>query len=212
MDIVILGAGGHGKVVMDVVTKAGFSVLAFLDDASEKHDQIIYGVRILGNFDQLKELTQKLPLGAVIAVGDNFIREKAYKKAQETGVTMITAVHPDAYVHSSVEIGPGTVVMPKSVINIDAKIGENCIINTGAIVEHDCIIDNHTHIASGAKLSGGVKAGENVLIGAGAVVLPEVSIGKNSTVGAGSVVLHDVPDHTIVAGNPARIIKKIEVV
>lgn len=210
MEVVILGSGGHGKVVLDVVAKAGFSVLAFLDDDSKRHNKKIHGIRILGGLDQLESLAQKLPLGAIVGIGDNLIREKIYQKAKSTGITMITAVHSDSYVHSSVVLGHGTVVMPKGVINIDAKVEENCIVNTGAIIEHDCVIDSNTHIAPGARLSGEVKIGKNVLVGAGAIILPKVKVGENSIIGAGSVVLNDVPDHAVVAGNPARVIRKTE--
>lgn len=208
MQVIILGAGGHGKVVLDVLIKAKFKVIGFLDDRIENAKKIIHKVKILGPISQLENLT-KNSLGVIVAIGDNFIRESIYNKAKKLNFTLIKAVHPKTYLHKSVKVGAGTVIMPNAVINIDSLIGENCIINTGAIIEHDCVIKNHTHISTGARLTGGVYIGEGVLIGAGAVILPKVKIGEKSIVGAGSIVLNNVPAYTIAAGNPAKIIKKI---
>ncbi|MFH1454645.1 MAG: acetyltransferase [Armatimonadota bacterium] len=210
MRVVIIGAGGHSKVVLDALVKCGYNVLGFLDDGKDKQGEMIHGVRVIGPVENMNTMADQLPMGAFAGVGNNMIRKNVYLKLKQLGFDLVKAVHPGSYVFDKGAIGPGTLVMPKAVINIDAVIGENCIINTGAVIEHDCVIGSHTHIAPLACVAGGVKAGEGAFIGASSVILPKVKIGTGAVVGAGSVVIQDVDDFTVVAGNPARIIKKAD--
>lgn len=210
MRVIIIGAGGHGKVALDTLQKSGFKVLGFLDDDKEKQDMFIHGVKVTAPVGHMNQLAQQLPMGAFVAIGDNFTRKEVFLRLKQLGFDLAKVIHPQSYVYDKSKIGDGALIMPEAVINIDAVIGENCIINTGAVIEHECVIGDHSHIASLACLSGGVSVGETALIGAGAVILPKVKIGKGSIVGAGAVVLRDVPDFTVVAGNPAREIKKVK--
>lgn len=210
MRVIIIGAGGHGKVVLDTFLNSDQKVSGFLDDDKNKQNLSIYGVKVLGTLDSIVKFSEQLPMGIFVAVGDNFMRKNIFSKIKELGFTLIKAISPQSYVFDKNKIGQGTLIMPKTVVNIDAEVGENCIINTGAVVEHECKIGNHSHIASMACLAGGVVVGEEVLIGSGAVILPYLKIGSGAIVGAGAVVIEDVPEYTVVVGNPARVIKKKE--
>ncbi|MCD6310214.1 MAG: acetyltransferase [Candidatus Eremiobacteraeota bacterium] len=209
IQVIILGAGMHAKVVADVVTQAGYCVRSFLDDNKELHGTRLMGIPILGSTELLGELHLDPNLSAVVGIGDNFIREKFYRKLVEFDFPIITPVHPRAVVDSRALLGQGTVVMPQVAINVDTIIGVNCIVNTSCSIDHDCHIGAHVHIAPGTVLGGAVEIGDFTLVGLGSKILPEIKIGKRCVIGAGSVVIEDVPDNTIVAGVPARIIRSI---
>ncbi|MGE5558466.1 MAG: acetyltransferase [Bacillota bacterium] len=200
--IVIIGAGGHAKVVLSTLLEAGFNVLGFLDDDCRKHSEEISGFPVLGAGDILYE---KKYLQAVIAIGDNRFRKEITEK-YDGCCQWVTAIHPQAYVHGSVKMGNGTVVFAKSVIQPDAIIGNHVIVNTGATIDHDCNIENFVHIAPGANLAGNVRIGQGTLIGIGSVIIPGIEVGKWSTIGAGSTVITDVPDESTFVGVPAKLI------
>jgi len=207
MRVIIIGAGGHGKVVLDTLLKGDQKVSGFLDDDKDKQNINIHDVRVLGVLSDIDKFAEQLPMGMFVAIGDNFQRKKVFLKLKELGFTLIKAISPQSYVFDKNKIGEGTLVMPEAAVNIDAEVGENCIINTGAVIEHDCKIGDHSHIASLACLAGGVIVGEEAFIGSGAVILPKIKIGRGAVVGAGAVVLEDVPEYSVVVGNPAKIIK-----
>lgn len=209
IQVIIVGAGMHAKVVADVVIQSGYHVRTFLDDNKNLHGKMLMGIPILGSIDLLGDLHLDPNLGAVVGIGDNFIREAFYRKLVEFDFPIITAVHSSASVHNGVYLGQGTVVMPQVAVNVDARVGINCILNTSCSIDHDCWIGDHVHIAPGAILGGTVRVGDFSLVGLGANILPEIKIGRSSVVGAGSVVVEDVPDNTVVAGSPAHIIRII---
>lgn len=200
-EVVIWGAGGHGKVVYDVVTSAGHEVVAWLDDRGLETER--YGRPVLETA-RLDSLMQRhAGLHVVVAVGDNRARTRI---AAGLTAPLLTAVHASAVVHASVRLGAGTIVMPGAVINIDSVVGDNCIVNTGATIDHDCRIGNGVHLAPGTHLAGTVTVLEGAFVGIGASVLPQRSIGAWSMVGAGAVVTRDVPDAATAVGVPARFI------
>jgi sugar O-acyltransferase (sialic acid O-acetyltransferase NeuD family) len=202
-DIYIIGAGGHGKVVLDIINKSEqYQAVAFLDDDSSLHNETINGLKILG--ESREALDDK---AVIIAVGNNKIREKIFNLMKSNDVEIISAVHPDAVINSFVSTGEGIVVAAGAVINPNAVIEDNVIINTGVTVDHDCIIEKHVHLSPGVNLGGNVTVQRGSHIGIGATVLPGIKIGKNSVVGAGAVVTKDVPDDVTVVGIPARVHK-----
>ncbi|MCL5037667.1 MAG: acetyltransferase [Chloroflexi bacterium] len=209
IQVVVLGAGMHAKVVADVVMLAGYKVRTFLDDNEELHGKQLLGIPILGSIKLLGDLHLDPNLGAIVGIGDNFAREQFYRKLIEFDFPIISAVHPSAFVNHRVYLGQGAVVMAQVAVNVGTRIGENCILNTSCSIDHDCFIGDHVHIAPGAVLGGSVHVDDFALVGLGSSILPEIKIGKRSVVGAGSVVVEDVADNTVVAGAPARVVRTL---
>ncbi|GGI16656.1 MULTISPECIES: acetyltransferase [Gottfriedia] len=208
MRIIILGNGGHSKVIQDMISSLkNHEILAVLDEkyTDEKQENgIIYApISYLQKFldDDVK---------VVIAVGDNKIRKQIVYTINLKNEKYVTVVHPSAIVSSSSKIGNGTVVMPNAIINADATIGEHCIINTGAIIEHDNNIGHYTHLSPNTTLTGNVLVEEGAHIGASATIIPGIKVGNWSIVGAGSTVIHHIPSYSTAVGSPARIIKNID--
>ena len=195
--MIVFGASGHSKVVLDVLLSNGIEVEMVIDDEPKTSE--IFGIRVL----KAEGVCQDQD--AVIAVGSNINR----KKISERWLFNYKSVnHPKSAVSPFAEIGAGTVVMAQAAINADTVVGRHCIINTGAVVEHDCIVGDFAHIAPNASLAGNVAVGEGAHIGIGACVIQGITIGKWAVIGAGAVIIKDVPDFATVVGNPGKIIKE----
>ena len=207
--IVLIGGGGHCKVVISMLKKLdNFEIAGIVDNYKTR--ALISGIKIIGIDDDLRDIYKSGIRYALITVGstkDNTKRYTLFNMAKEIGYKFPVIISPQAIVDKSIKIDEGTVVMPGSIINIDSPIGKNCIINTGTIVEHDCKIGNHCHIAPGVHISGAVNIGKLSFIGISATIIQGIKIGKNVTIGAGSVVIKDIPDNVITVGNPAKIIE-----
>jgi sugar O-acyltransferase (sialic acid O-acetyltransferase NeuD family) len=207
--LLIWGAGGHGKVVLDIARSAGrFERIAFLDDDSRRAGVTFFmfcDCPLVGGSEELYRFAGST---FVVAIGDNRARARCFARALGNGLAPRALVHPSAVIAASASIGPGTVVMPGVIVNADAVIGENCIINSGAIVEHDCRVDAHVHISPRVVLGGGVSVGPLAHVGIGAVVLPGATVGEESIVGAGAVVLREAPAHSTVVGVPAKALSR----
>jgi sugar O-acyltransferase (sialic acid O-acetyltransferase NeuD family) len=200
--LLIWGAGGHGKVILDIARSMGrFDDIAFLDDNRTKAGQSFCECLLVDASENLQRCAGSL---FVIAIGDNHIRARCFSRALASGLLPATLVHRSALLGTSTSIGKGTVVMPGVIVNAGAVIGDNCIINSGAIVEHDCRIEANVHISPRVVLGGGVCVGQFAHIGIGATVLPGALVGEESIVGAGAVVLREVTAHCTVVGVPAK--------
>jgi acetyltransferase EpsM len=200
--LLIWGAGGHSRVVLDIVRGIGrFEPIVFIDDDLSKAGLAFCECPIIGGPDILHQFAGS---AFVIAVGDNRTRARCFDRALDNGLLPAALVHPTAVIAPSARIGRGTIVMPGVIVNAGAVIGENCIINSGAIIEHDCRIGSHAHVSPRVVLGGGVTVGPLAHVGIGAVVLPGAVIGEESIVGAGAVVLKEAPAHSTVVGVPAR--------
>lgn len=193
MDILILGAGGHGRAVCEAARDAGFSPRGFLDAQAPLPDML--GLPVLGN----EAAHDGGPL--LIALGRNAARLEA---AARLACPLPVLRHPSAICARSAELAEGAVVMPRVVLGALARIGRLALINTGAIIEHDVVVGEGAHVAPGAVLCGGVRVGARAMVGAGAVVAPNLVIGADAVVGAGAAVLAHVPPGATVAGVPAR--------
>ena len=199
--VIIIGASGHGKVIVDIVLKSGDRLVGFLDDNPNK-DKNFIGFPVLGVVDDYREYREQ-GIEFVIAIGNVEIRERIARKLKD--VSWYTAIHPSAVISDiDVDIGVGTVVMANAVINTGAKIGKHCIINSSAVVEHDNKIDDFVHISVGAKLAGTVSVGKSSWIGIGATVSNNVNICGNCMIGAGTVVVKDIRDAGTYIGVPAK--------
>lgn len=205
--IVLLGGGGHAKVLIDLINACGRYEIAGIVDAQFAAGVSVSGATVLGDDRILSELYEKGLRNACIAVGsvkDNSRRKALYEKVKNAGFLMPALIHPSAVISGKSQIHEGAQIMAGAIVQTDSSIGENTIVNTGAIVEHDCKIGNHVHICPGATLSGSCLISEGAFIGAGATVLQGIKIGSNSIVSAGAVVIKDVIDNTTVIGVPAR--------
>lgn len=200
MEVMILGAGGHAKVVADLVELAGYSVAGFLDDS-------LSGRSVLGKpvFGPLADCLRYPACRFVIGIGNNRVREDL---AARYSLRYLTAVHPRAVVAKDAVLGPGTVVMSNAVVNPGAVVGAHAIVNTGAIVEHDNRIGDFVHLSPGCALGGTVDVGARTHIGIGACVRNNISIGPDCVIGAGSVVVKDIVRPGTYVGCPARPIEK----
>jgi acetyltransferase EpsM len=197
----LIGAGGHGQVVLGICELMNWRIDSFIDNKitaslvrnvpcshPDKRD-ILDGDQVL------------------ISIGDNAARKRI---ASSLNCKFFTAIHPSVVKDSSISIAEGTVAMAGVVINANSIIGKHVILNTSCVIDHDCIVGDFSHISPNVTLCGNVHIGEGTHVGAGAVIIPGVKIGKGCMVGAGAVVLRDVADYMMVAGNPAREFKKLD--
>lgn len=188
-NVIIIGAGGHGKVISDIVTASGDRFLGFLDDDESKS--------VLGRTADYEKYRDAF---YVIGIGDPKIREFMSKLPCK----WYTAIHPSAIISPSAKIGEGTVIMPNAVVNADAKIGKHTIINTASVVEHDNEIEDFVHVSVGARLGGTVKIGRSTHIGIGVTVKNNINICADCIVGAGAVVVKNIEKSGIYKGVPAK--------
>jgi sugar O-acyltransferase (sialic acid O-acetyltransferase NeuD family) len=208
MPIFLFGAGGHPRVVFDVVGRQGrYEVTVVLDDAA-RPGQLLFGVPVTSASQGLRDLARVGPSSGIVAIGDNEARAQVARRAAAAGLGFVSAIDPSAQVGREVTVGAGTVVMPGVVVNTGAAIGEHAILNTSCSVDHDCRLAPFVHVSPGAHLGGHCTVGELSQIGIGASVIPSVRIGARVTIGAGAVVIGEIPDGTVAVGVPARPIRK----
>lgn len=207
----ILGGGGHAKVLIDAIQScADILIIGVLDRDPKLKGTKIFGVPVRGSDELIAELKGDADsfLVGIGSVGDPSTRMKLFQMGLDAGLEPLTIIHPRAIVSRYAEIGEGSMLYAGSIINPAAEVGRNVIINTGAIVEHDCKIGDHAHIATGARMGGTVTIGMGAHIGAGAVIRQNGVVGEFAVVGAGAVVTKPVPDGITVVGNPARPLQK----
>lgn len=198
--LVIIGAGGHGKVIADIALKNGYVNICFVDDNATGY---VMGFPIIGTSIEIERLNDG-NTDFVIGIGNNATRKLI---AEKYDVNFVTLVHPSAQIGVNVSIGKGTVVMAGAVINVCSTVGEHCIINTGAIVEHDNVIEDYVHISPKSALGGTVRVGALSHIGIGATVKNNTDICGGCVIGAGAVVIRNITEGGIYVGVPAKKIK-----
>jgi sugar O-acyltransferase (sialic acid O-acetyltransferase NeuD family) len=207
-EVIVFGAGGHGKVVADIVLQCGWTCAGFVDDQTSFRAAVGLPLSILGDRTWLCNQPRDT-LRVALGIGDNYGREAVASFLTSAGIEVVSAISPFAVVSPSAQIGAGTVIMPGAVVNAMAIVGEGVIINSGAVVEHDTRVGNYVHLSPNSTLGGGVEIGEFSHLGLGASVLPLIRIGSRSILGAGSVVTGAIPDNVIAFGVPARIKRHI---
>ena len=194
---VIIGAGGHAKVIADIALKSGYMDIRFVDDHATCD---VMGFPIVGIVDDITHLNDD-DTDFVIGIGNNAVRKVI---AERYDVNWVTLIHPSAQVALRTKIGKGTVVMANAVVNACATVGEHCIINTGAIVEHDNVIENYVHISPNAALGGTVRVGAETHVGIGATINNNIEICSDCIIGAGAVVIRDIKTSGTYIGVPIR--------
>jgi sugar O-acyltransferase (sialic acid O-acetyltransferase NeuD family) len=206
--IVGLGAGGHGRVIADIIARSGDYVLhAWLDQDPKLHDTTVSGSNVVGEDSMLAELYSNEIRCAFIglgSIGDASLRRNIAAHAFKTGFTLPVITDPTALVSVDSEVAEGTCIFPHAIVNPGCHIRRCSIINTRATVEHDCSIGEFCHLAPGSIIGGDCTIGNGTHVGIGAVVKEGITIGGNVIIGAGAVVISDVPDQTTVVGVPAK--------
>lgn len=204
--ILVIGGGGHAKVVIDALLANSYEIAGVLEASEDRIGTLVCGVPIIGCDADASRLYNEGVREAVVAIGhlgNGAIRQRCITQLREIGFHLPAIIHPRAVISPFAHIGDGTVVFAGAVVNPDARVGENCIINTGAVVEHDVVLGENVHVAPRAAISGAARVGSGTFVGMGSCILQGRTVGMNCIVGAGSVVLRDVPDGMTVVGVPA---------
>jgi acetyltransferase EpsM len=205
MKVIIIGHGGHSKVVSDNIRASkNLQIIGYLDNKYEDIqiiDHLIYGPigaakHLMGENNDVK---------FVMAIGDNRVRKSIIEMLDINIDNFVTIIHPTASVSPSAKIGKGTVVMPQAVINADVKIGNHCIINSCSVVEHDSLLEDFVHLCPNSTIAGTVEIGKGTFVGSGATIIPSKRVGEWSMIGAGATVINDLPDNCLAVGTPAKI-------
>lgn len=206
-EVIIYGAGGHGKVIADILEYSFFYEVKGFLDGNKEEGEVFFGYPVLGDESYFNDNANT---NCIVAIGDNWVRSLVVKKILSVcpDVNFINAIHHSAQIAEGVKFGEGNVVMANVVINSDTKLGNHCIVNTKSSIDHDCDIDNFSTIAPGATLGGNTNVGEYSTVSLGANVIHGINIGKHTVIGAGATVLNNVESHAVAYGTPAKVVRK----
>lgn len=213
INIVIIGASGHSKVVIDIIERENKYNIVGLIDSFKTPGECIFNYEILGDENDIPFLIKKFSISSgIIAIGDNWTRKVMYKKIQKISpeLSFINAIHPNAVIGKNVSIGSGSVIMPGAIVNSDTIIGKFCIVNTNSSLGHDSELKNYSSLAPGVITGGNVIIGCCTAVSLGAKVIQNIEIGEHSIIGAGSLVINDIGDFILAYGSPAKTIRTIE--
>jgi sugar O-acyltransferase (sialic acid O-acetyltransferase NeuD family) len=200
--LLVVGAGGHAKVVIDAADAAGFEIVGVIGTAGDPAE--VLGRPVVTAFEGIEVD------GFIVAIGDNEARSRMFDAYVADGFAALTVVHPSAIVGSDVTIGAGTFLAAGVIVNAGARVGTDVILNTGCSVDHDCVIGDHSHVGPGSALCGAVTLGEGVLLGVGVSAAPGTSVGRRTVVGAGAAIVDPLPAGTVCVGVPAVPIRSLE--
>jgi sugar O-acyltransferase (sialic acid O-acetyltransferase NeuD family) len=208
MEIFIVGAGAHGRVVLDILRDAGEESIRFADDGQQLWGQQVNGATVVS----FQETLEREPgsIGFVVSLGRPLVRLALCGRIRGRGHVLLNAIHPRAVVEPSAAMGTGNMISANAVVNSNARLGDSVLVNTMTIVEHDCVVEDGVSLSARTCLSGKASVGRGAFLCAGVLVLPRVHIGAEAVIGAGSVVTADVPEKTLALGYPARAIKRID--
>ena len=200
--VMVIGAGGHARVAIDVLRANGYEVIGCL--SRDGTPGTVVDVPVLGPDSELEQRIGAGQRHVFVGIGDNASRLSVARRVRTAGGVLVTAVSEHAVVSTSVLVGAGTLVMPGAIVNAGTVLGEVVIVNTNASVDHDCSVREGAHIAPGVAVAGGVTIGECALLGIGSCVVPGIVVGDYAVVGAGAAVVRDVAAGSTVVGVPAR--------
>lgn len=203
--VVVIGAGGHAKVIVDILQQNNeYDIVGMVDKCQMPG---FWGIPVIGTDSDLPQIFAEGIGHAFVAIGSNKIRQSVSKIVEKVGFQMINAISKHAIVSPYCKIGKGVAVMSGAVINGDTFLGDGCIVNTSASIDHDCTIESYVHVAPGTNVAGGVRIRSGSFIGVGSRIIDGIIIGCNVTVGAGTVVIHDIEENCTIVGSPARKIR-----
>ena len=207
--IIVLGAGGHAKVVVDTLRAQGITVDGIVDPHLAKSETLWRGLNVLGSDEKLLELDTNdyLLVNGVGSLPGNNLRQKLFTKFKVAGFDFLTIIHPTAIIGAGVQLEEGVQVMAGAIIQPDCHVAKNTILNTGVTLDHDCRVGANVHIAPGVNISGDVVISDGAHVGTGASIVQGVTIGKGSLIGAGTVVVRSVPDNAKLLGQQPRLFK-----
>jgi len=203
LPIVLIGAGGHSKVVIDACRAAGKEIAGLVADDMPA-GTVVSDIRVIADMRSIADAAFLRAHLFHVAVGDQGARRRIATDLIARGARLVTLVHPSAVVSPCASIGDGTVLVAGAIVNAGSRVGRFCILNTACSVDHDNVLEDGCHICSGARLAGRVLCGEGAFVGTGAIVIPGISIGARAIIGAGAVVIRDVPADAKVVGCPAK--------
>ena len=204
--LIIIGAGGYAKSVLDSVDYFNYEMVGFLDEYKREKEHL--GYPILAN--SLEELKQKEKYVYIIAIGNNKARKVWFERLQNLRLRLVNVVDKSAIVSPHAHVGNGCFIGKMAIVNSNAAVGDNCIVNTKALLEHGCHLEQHVNISTNSVLNGDVYVEDGAFVGSSSVTIGQLKIGAWSTVGAGAVVVRDVEPATTVAGIPAKVIGRKE--
>jgi sugar O-acyltransferase (sialic acid O-acetyltransferase NeuD family) len=213
-NIVILGAGGFGREVLDIIIAQNkvskrWKMLGFVDENRELKGKVLNGYPVLGSFDWFSKIDLK-EIRVVCAIGDNISKKKVVEKAKGLGLRFANVVHPSVIMTEFVTLGEGVIICAGCILTNQITIGNHVIINLDVTIGHDSIIEDFCTLSPGVHISGRNKIGEGANVGTGAVTIQGITIGRWSIIGAGAVVAQDIPDKVVAVGVPAKPIKQVE--
>jgi UDP-perosamine 4-acetyltransferase len=205
--LLILGAGGHARVLLDTLLLQGCNVIGLLDPDTALWGKSLRGISVLGGDEKILEhepasIELVNGLGSTHSTGP---RQRLFENWQAKGYRFASVIHPQAILAPDVQLGEGVQIMAGAILNTAVQLADNAVVNTGAILEHDCIIAKHVHISPGACLAGNVRIGQGAHVGLRAVVLQNLELGEACLVAAGAVVIHSVAAGQTVMGIPAKV-------
>ena len=210
--IVIIGAGGFGREVLEIFKEQNkisreWDIRGFVDEDSGLYHKTINGFSVLGGLDWLREYNDD-SLGCVCAIGDCRMRKQMVEKLHAIGVNFYNAIHPSVIMSEFIELGHGVIICAGSVLTVNIEIGDHVHIDTNCTVAHDAAIKSYCRLNPGVNINGANRLGEGVYVGTGATIIQDISVGSWSKIGAGAVVTDDIPEHVVAVGIPAKVTKK----
>lgn len=200
--LIIIGAGGYAKSVLDSVDYFNYEMVGFLDEYKKEKEHLGYPI-LAGTLDDLDDKERYV---YIIAIGNNAARKVWFDRIQKLKLRLVNVVDKSAIVSPHADVGNGCFIGKMAIVNSNAVVGDNCIVNTKALLEHGCHLDKHINISTNSVLNGDVYVGDGAFVGSSSVIIGQLKIGAWSTVGAGAVVVKDVEEHTTVVGVPAKMI------